>query len=248
VVRTSILALIVACSVVGAADTPKLVLPAEVKGEIGDFIVVRADTDSPVVRWRAITPGLKVFPGDLLTDKKCLVVSAAKEGRYRVMAWCAKGDIPSEAVDCIVVVGPDSNPGPPNPPKPPPPPPPTPPDPPKPPEPDSFTKRVLDAWKADPADADTKKKAATTLQGLYLELAAEVLKKEYTTVDMFRRVMQKTALGILDPDILTEPRKILGSEVFGRFPDDPDSALDEATRANANTLFKKLAEIMGGLR
>lgn len=80
-------------------------LPVEVKGDPGTFIRVVADTDGAHVRWYALDSGLALFPVDLLKDSKTAVVIAQAKGRYRLIAWTAKGDVPSLAVETVVVIG-----------------------------------------------------------------------------------------------------------------------------------------------
>lgn len=107
-------------------------LPVELKGAVGSFIVVTAQTDETVVKWYSVDPNLNLFPPQLLRDSKIAVVTALVPGRYRLLAVSAKGDTPSDFAACTVVIGdaplpptpvPPSPPGPtpPNPPQPPPP-------------------------------------------------------------------------------------------------------------------------------
>lgn len=101
-------------------------LPAEAKGEPGAFVKIPADTDGKEVRWYSPDKGLQVFPVELLKDSKTAVVTANAPGRYRLIAWTAKGDVPSDPAICVVVIGdapPDPGPNPPKPPDPPVPPP-----------------------------------------------------------------------------------------------------------------------------
>lgn len=103
-------------------------LPTEVRGQVGNFVVVPSETQGKEVRWKAIDQGLNVFPVHLLKDSKTCIVVAQAPGRYRLIAWTAQGDIPSEAAECLIVVGNPPDPGPTPPPGPDPPPPgPTPP-------------------------------------------------------------------------------------------------------------------------
>lgn len=99
---------------------PDLKLPSEVKGPVGAFITVKAETNGKTVKWTAIDPGLNLFPTDLLKDTRTAVVSAAAPGRYRVLAVTAAGDEPSDIQICTVLIGETPNPpippGPPNPP------------------------------------------------------------------------------------------------------------------------------------
>lgn len=106
----------------------ELKLPAEVKGEPGDFIQVPADTTGKDVRWLSLDTGLKVFPSSLLKDSKTAVVTAQKPGRYRLLAYTSDEKGPSEpAIAVVVIAGVEPVP-PPTPPVPPVPPvPPTPP-------------------------------------------------------------------------------------------------------------------------
>lgn len=114
---TATLAVLLLCASVGLCADLKL--PAEVRGEPGDFVQVKADTTGKSVSWRAVDPGLKLFPVDLLKDSKTAVVTATKPARYRLWAVTAEGDVPSAIAECIVIIG-DPPPGPgPTPPVPP---------------------------------------------------------------------------------------------------------------------------------
>lgn len=85
------------------AAPPTLTLPAEVKGEPGAFIVVRAESDSPWVNFRA-DGGLAVFPKDLLADRRATVVTARATGRYTLHAYTGNVDGGIDA-DVTIVVG-----------------------------------------------------------------------------------------------------------------------------------------------
>ena len=95
-----------------AAWGQKLEVPAEVRGTPGAFIRIDAKTDGKVVKWRAVDPGLNVFPSDLLKSTTSTVVTG-QAGRYRLWAVSALGDVPSDPAVCVVVIGdPDPGPGP----------------------------------------------------------------------------------------------------------------------------------------
>lgn len=119
----AVLALAVSASLSLAAP-PSLELPKEVTGDPGAFVQVPAKTDGKHVSWKAIDAGLNLFPTELLKDTKTAVVTAARPGRYRLIAVTAAGDEVSPFAETLVVIG--------NAPIPPPPDPPTPPDPPSP--------------------------------------------------------------------------------------------------------------------
>jgi hypothetical protein len=93
----------------------------QVAGEVGAFIRVSAATDCKIVKWMAMDPGLNVFPADLLKNSLSTVVIGGKPGVYRLLAYTACDDTPSNPAVCMVIVtGPvDPTPGPgPNPPAP----------------------------------------------------------------------------------------------------------------------------------
>lgn len=88
-----------------ALAAPPVELPKEVSGEVGAFVTLRGKTDGAVVRFVPLDAGLAVFPADLLADKKATVVSAAKPGRYRVLAYSSVKDDPTEPAVVTVVIG-----------------------------------------------------------------------------------------------------------------------------------------------
>lgn len=102
--------LLTVCAVRAAAQTVKL--PAEVKADPGALVVIRAETDCPALQWLALDPGLQLIPADLLKDTRAAVGLAARAGRYRVLAYGAKGDAASPPAVCVVAVGAAPGPGP----------------------------------------------------------------------------------------------------------------------------------------
>ncbi len=99
-------AVVLLCAVLGAAAPPVVTLPAEVTGDVGSFVAVRASvTEAKVVRFVPLDAGLNVFPADLLADKTATVVTAGKAGRYRILAYSGNADGPSEPATVTVVIG-----------------------------------------------------------------------------------------------------------------------------------------------
>lgn len=107
----------------------QLKLPAEVKGETGDFITVKAETEGAEVRWVAVDVGLKLFPVELLRDTRTAVVISQTAGRYRLLAYTCVDKKLSDPAITMVVVGTPPAPIPPPVPDPKPPIPPVPPSP-----------------------------------------------------------------------------------------------------------------------
>lgn len=84
---------------------PLLTLPSTVAGDTSAYIGVTATTNGAEVRWVAIDVGLNVFPSQLLKTSTSTVVSSAKAGVYRLLAYTALDGIPSDPAVCTVVVG-----------------------------------------------------------------------------------------------------------------------------------------------
>lgn len=91
-----------------------LELPAQVDGEAGSFIKIQAKTNGTHVRWVPMDKNLAVFPGEMLKDSTATVVMSTVAGQYRLIAYTALNDMPSDPVITMVVVhGPQPPPVPP---------------------------------------------------------------------------------------------------------------------------------------
>jgi len=73
-----IVAALLAFSQVGVG--PDILLPDQIKAQVGAFVPITAQTKGEVVKFVALDPGLNVFPANLLADKKTTVVVATKNG------------------------------------------------------------------------------------------------------------------------------------------------------------------------
>ena len=107
-----IIAILIATTSVALAAPPEIKLPDTLKGNVAEFIVVRADTDGQTVIFYPLDPGLQVFPAELLADRRATVVTAARTGKYRLLAYTGNQDGPSKPAVTVIVVGSDSEPRP----------------------------------------------------------------------------------------------------------------------------------------
>jgi hypothetical protein len=204
-------------------------LPAEVKGEAGAFIKVPAETDGKEVRWYSPDKGLQVFPVELLRDSKTAVVTGAK-GRYRLIAWTAKGDVPSDPAICTVIIG-DVPPGPG----------PVPPDPT-----DPLTKTLQAAF--DKESAADKAALKASLTALYRQASEVTNKPEIVTWGQLFTVI-KTASGTLGTlGKLPTLQAAVGEELKKVFPTDAAKTMTTDDRVLAAQTFKRLATAMEGVR
>lgn len=96
---------------------PALLVPAEVRGEPGEFIAIDTVTDGKSVKFFSLDRGLSVFPASKLATKKDTIVLAINPGTYRVLCYTTIGDELTDPAVCTVIVGkPIPTPGPPPPP------------------------------------------------------------------------------------------------------------------------------------
>ena len=93
------------------AQVPKVEIPEVIKGEPNGFITVLPITNGKSVKYVYLDKGLNVFPSSLLSNPIATVVTAPK-GKYRLLAYTALADVPSEPAVCVINVGnvPDSAP------------------------------------------------------------------------------------------------------------------------------------------
>lgn len=111
------------CCLAASAGAQTVTLPAEIRGGTGSWVIVAPEAvDGGTVKWR-IDAGLQEVRLDLLLPPETIaklrgkVLTALVAGRYRVEAWTAKGDVPSDIATCWVVIG-QPGPTPPDPPNP----------------------------------------------------------------------------------------------------------------------------------
>lgn len=211
------------------AAEPAVKLPEKVQGSPGSFIRVKADTDGKQVRWLALDDGLNVFPVELLKDTKTLVVVAPVAGQYRVVAWTASGDVPSEAAVCVVVVG-DG---------------PTPPPPPSPPAPsDPLARAVREAYAAE-ADAG-KATQLKALADFYRDTA--VRKSRDSSLANYGQLfaaLQRDRRAVVPDAQLVKVRNAVGDYLNTELGAKADVLVD---RVKAPATFARIADALGAVK
>lgn len=207
---------------------PTITLPDKVTGEVGDFIKVPATTTGKTVKWVALDKGLKLFPIDLLKDTRTAVVSSASPGKYRLLAYTAAGDEPSDPQTVVVEVTKNGGDGPA----------PTP-------TPDSELTKALKA--AYGKDADLERKWLSLLQALYEEWSSAVVddaksKSLKTWRDLLTALQASSAsLGFTKTEIVNT-RMAIASYLKGKFPTDNSKVLDADGKKMAASTFADLAK------
>lgn len=86
---------------------------AEIKGEVGDWIVVKADVVGGKGQTKFVVPkGLNPFPAELLKDNAPLVFSPKIEGTFTILAYAGNEDGASDLASCTVTIGKGTSPQP----------------------------------------------------------------------------------------------------------------------------------------
>ena len=197
----------------------QVTLPQEIYGQPGAFISIPSVTDCKSVQWVVLDAGLNLFPVELLRDTTTAVVSANNSGKYRVLAYAAKGDAASKPVITTVIIG----------------------DPPEP-MPDETTSKLIRELKSlyVSLSEDDKAGKVTKLSGLYASFASTVKGEEVTTAGELLAICKEATARVLSPSDLREIRVRLQSEMSG-FPTDADTKLDDKIKKMISGKFMEIS-------
>jgi hypothetical protein len=200
----------------------QVTLPQEIYGQPGAFISIPSVTDCKSVQWVVLDAGLNLFPVELLRDTTTAVVSANNPGKFRVLAYAAKGDVASKPVITTVIIG----------------------DPPEP-APDETTSKLTRELKSlyVSLSEDDKQGKVTKLSGLYSSFASTVKGDEVTTAGELLAICKEATGRVLSPSDLREIRVRLQSEMSG-FPTDPDAKLDDKIKKMISGKFMEISKAL----
>ena len=200
----------------------QVTIPLEIHGQPGQFISIPSVTDCKSVQWVVIDKGLNLFPVELLRDTTTAVVSANSPGKFRVLAYAAKGDVASKPVITTVIIG----------------------DPPEP-IPDETTSKLIRELKSlyVSLSEDDKAGKVIKLSGLYASFASTVKGEEVTTAGELLAICKEATGRVLSPSDLREIRVRLQSEMSG-FPTDPDAKLDDKIKKMISGKFMEISKAL----
>jgi hypothetical protein len=201
-------------------------LPAELKGEPGVFVIVKAETDCATLRWLVLDAGLSLIPPELLKDSRTAVVMAGQAGRFRLLAFGAKGDLPTDPAVCTIIVG--SIP---------------PPVPPTPPPSDPLSRGLLDAFHQEPAADQTK---LSLLLGLYRAAVQEVQTANQPTLLAFKDATKQARISLIG-EALPRVRAAITAELDHVLPRSPTVALTAENRKLCAETFARIVKALEGI-
>jgi hypothetical protein len=202
----------------------QVTLPPEIHGQPGQFISIPSATDCKSVQWVVLDAGLNLFPVELLRDTTTAVVSANNPGKYRVLAYAAKGDAASKPALTTVLIG--------NPPEPIP-------------APDETNSKLTKELKSlyVSLTEDEKQSKVTKLSSLYSSLASTVKGEEVQNAGELLALCKEAVARVLSPSDLREIRVRIQSELSG-FPTDPDEKLDEKIKKMISGKFMEISKAL----
>jgi len=202
----------------------QVTLPQEIHGQPGAFISIPSVTDCKSVQWVVLDAGLNLFPVELLRDTTTAVVSANNSGKFRVLAYAAKGDAASKPALTTVIIG----------------------DPPEPiPTPDESSSKLTKELKSlyVSLSEDDKQSKVTKLSSLYASFATTVKGEEVQTAGELLGLCKEAVARVLSPSDLREIRVRIQSEMSG-FPTDPESRLDDKTKKVISGKFMEISKAL----
>ena len=200
----------------------QVTIPSEIHGQPGAFISIPSVTDCKSVQWVVLDAGLNLFPVELLRDTTTAVVSANSPGKFRVLAYAAKGDLASKPVITTVIIG----------------------DPPEP-IPDETTSKLQRELKSlyVSLTEDDKQGKVAKLSSLYSSFASTLKGEEVTTAGELLAICKEATGRVLSPSDLREIRVRLQSEMSG-FPTDPDAKLDDKIKKMISGKFMEISKAL----
>lgn len=217
---------------------PKVEFQSPISGRVGQYVVIKpTQLSGKAVKYFTSSPGLEVFPSDLLADKTATVVSSVLPGKYTLIAYTALGDIPSDPALIEVIIGnPSPNPVPPSPPSPPQPQP----------ENDPLMDSLLAIWGAleEPNKAQSRDKLAQ----VYRQTASIYRDTSFATVGQAFQRSKEISRSLLPDSALNSLRVRIGEELKRVVPVDPSMPLTQDLRASVAFQLDRMAKLVDSLR
>ncbi len=208
------------------ATDPTVSLPPAVMARPGRLVQIAAKTDCKLIRWYLAGDDADLI---VMESTRSAIFSAMAPGRYKILAWTAAGDMPSEAAVCVVTVGSA---------------PPVPPGPVAPTDPLTVALKGLFEANQDP----DKAKQLAALADVYRRAGRAAADTEIKTAGDLFAFARRQAVAVLPPMALEAIRAKLGEELAAVLPTDPDTTLTPSIRTAAAEIYNKLAGILEAVK
>lgn len=212
---------------------PVVTLPATVKAKPGRLVQINATTNGKVIKWFKVSDECDLIVVD---SGKNAIFSAPSPGTYRVYAYTALADVPSEPKLCEIIVGdgrPDEEDK--KPPKP---------------NPDITKDPLLEPLQSIYGALKTNDSAAkkSILSGIYKKAAGVAQNTAIKTVDqLYGTIRTDSAKALSDSDLLPL-RERLAEEIGNVLPSASGTVLTQEHRDAAAKFFNRVADILEAIR
>lgn len=207
-----------------AAD-PSVQLPASIQVKPGRLAQITAKTEQKIVKWFLIGDEADLI---VMESTRAAIFSATNPGAYRVLAWVASGDIPSDPAICTIQVGDAPLPSPPVPPS------------------DPLLPTLQGIYGSiQDIKKEEYKKALTSVYRQAVTIANDPQIK--TTGELYGTI-RRTASKFLPDDALQSIRERLAEEMTSVLPADFESVLNLEIRKKAMNIYTRLANILEALQ
>lgn len=214
---------------VSAQEAPKIELTKEISADVGDPVAIKAKTTGKIIKWLILDAdkrGIIAFPAELKNPNE-MVFICKKPGNWKVLAYTALGDIPSEPAICVIKVAGGIDPVP---------------DPDK----DPLTIELQKIYNTLPQK--DKAEALVDLTALYNVLATTLVKAEtqakIKNVGELRAFIVEASSRVLPVDSIRPIRERLDKAMILELPVKTSDTVDfEAVSA----VFKKYHKILSGI-
>jgi len=217
-------------------------LPETIKAAPATFVAITAETKGENVVFVCLDPRLSVFPSNLLVDKKTTVVVASQEGKYRVLAYTAIDNKPTQPAFTTAIIGnpkPDDNKPKPddNKPKP---------DDNKPNPPDNPLAGTLRGIYGGLQEPD-KAQSVKSLRQIYDLAIVQADNPEFKTLGQLYSNIRSAAIQSIRNDKIIPIRDTIANELDNMLGTDASKLLDPSMRLNCKQAFKMVSNALGGL-
>ncbi|NBW13417.1 MAG: hypothetical protein EBR82_35955 [Caulobacteraceae bacterium] len=207
------------------AQSPKVELPAELQARPGRLIQITAKSENKVVKWFLANGDADLI---VMESTRTAIFSAMESGQYRIVAYTAAGDVPSDPSICVVTVG-DGKPGPilPTP------------------ESDPFAKSLASIWGGLQEPNRIANKSALT--EVFRQAIALADDKRFLDLGAWNAAVKRLRAEKVGDDKLVAIRERIAEEL-GALGDDAQTAFGPELRAKAKSICGRIVAALEALK
>lgn len=206
-------------------QSPKVELPAELQARPGRLIQITARSENKAIKWFLANGDADLI---VMESTRTAIFSAMESGQYRIVAYTAAGDIPSDPSICVVTVG-DGKPGPIIPPD----------------SSDSLAKSLASIWGA--LQEPNRMASKLALTEVFRQAIALADDKRFLDLGAFNAAVKRLrAEKVGDDKLLTIRERI--AEELGALGDDAQTAFGPELRAKAKSVCGRIVAALEALK